>query len=143
MIVGDNVVPIGFDTFISMNTSATIGELGTKFVPVIVTAVPPAVGPEVGERLETVGPVEAYVNPLASVPLWPSVFVRTTLTGPAACAAVVAVIVVLLTTFTFVAALPPRVTVAPAAKFVPVIVTAVPPVAGPGVGVLPLSGGVA
>src|SRR5205823_9167429 len=100
-----------------------------------------SVGPEVGERLETVGPVEAYVNSLASVPLWPSVFVTTTLTGPAACAAVVAVIIVLLATFTFVAALPPRVTVAPAAKFVPVIVTAVPPVAGPDVGEIPLTVG--
>jgi hypothetical protein len=37
------------------------------------------------------------------------------------------VIVVLFVTTTFVAAVPPNVTVAPAAKFVPVIVTAVPP----------------
>ncbi len=36
-------------------------------------------------------------------------------------------IVVLFTTTTLVAAVPPNVTVAPAAKFVPVIVTAVPP----------------
>jgi hypothetical protein len=43
----------------------------------------------------------------------------------------VAVIVVLLATTTFVAAVPPNVTVAPAAKFVPVIVTAVPPATGP------------
>jgi hypothetical protein len=41
------------------------------------------------------------------------------------------VIVVLLTTNTFVAAVPPNVTVAPAAKFVPVIVTAVPPAVDP------------
>ena len=40
-------------------------------------------------------------------------------------------IVVLLTTTTFVAAVPPNVTVAPAAKFVPVIVTAVPPAVDP------------
>jgi hypothetical protein len=39
--------------------------------------------------------------------------------------------VVLFTTLTFVAAVPPNVTVAPVAKFVPVIVTAVPPTAGP------------
>jgi hypothetical protein len=44
---------------------------------------------------------------------------------------VVAVIVVLFTTVTFVAAVPPNVTVAPAAKFVPVIVTAVPPAVVP------------
>ena len=40
-------------------------------------------------------------------------------------------IVVLFTTTTFVAAVPPNVTVAPAAKSIPVIVTAVPPVTGP------------
>ena len=39
--------------------------------------------------------------------------------------------VVLLTTTTLVAAAEPKVTVAPAAKFVPVIVTAVPPATGP------------
>jgi hypothetical protein len=43
----------------------------------------------------------------------------------------VAVIEVLLTTTTLVAAVPPNVTVAPVAKFVPVIVTAVPPAVGP------------
>ena len=37
----------------------------------------------------------------------------------------------LFTTTTFVAAAPPNVTVAPAAKFVPVIVTAVPPAVDP------------
>jgi hypothetical protein len=39
--------------------------------------------------------------------------------------------VVLFTTTTLVAAVPPKVTVAPAAKFVPVIVTPVPPAVGP------------
>jgi hypothetical protein len=43
--------------------------------------------------------------------------------------------VVLFTTTTFVAAAPPNVTVAPAAKFVPVIVTAVPPAVVPLFGV--------
>jgi hypothetical protein len=41
------------------------------------------------------------------------------------------VIVVLFTTTTLVAAVPPNVTVAPVAKFVPVIVTAVPPAVVP------------
>src|ERR1700740_524298 len=54
-----------------------------------------------------------------------------TVTAPAACAGVVAVICVGLTTTTFVAVLLPNVTVAPAAKFVPLIVTAVPPATGP------------
>jgi hypothetical protein len=53
--------------------------------------------------------------------------VTVTVTAPAACAGVVAVIEVPLTTTTLVAAVPPNVTVAPLAKFVPVIVTAVPP----------------
>jgi hypothetical protein len=43
----------------------------------------------------------------------------------------VAVTVVLLTTATLVAAAVPNVTVAPVAKFVPVIVTAVPPAVDP------------
>jgi hypothetical protein len=44
------------------------------------------------------------------------------------------VIVVVFTTTTLVAAVPPNVTVAPEAKFVPVIVTAVPPDAAPVLG---------
>ncbi len=40
-------------------------------------------------------------------------------------------ILVLLTTTTFVAAVAPNFTVAPVAKFVPVIVTAVPPAVNP------------
>jgi len=46
-------------------------------------------------------------------------------------AGVVAVISVALTTTTLVAAAAPKVTVAPVAKFVPVIVTAVPPAVDP------------
>jgi hypothetical protein len=54
---------------------------------------------------------------------------------------VVAVIVVLFTTVTPVAAVPPKVTVAPAAKFVPVMVTAVPPAGGPLLGLTLLTVG--
>jgi hypothetical protein len=43
----------------------------------------------------------------------------------------VAVMLVLLTITTLVAAVLPKVTAAPVAKFVPVIVTAVPPATGP------------
>jgi hypothetical protein len=53
--------------------------------------------------------------------------VTVTVTVPALPVGVVAVMVVLFTTVTFVAAILPNVTVAPATKFVPVIVTAVPP----------------
>ena len=52
-----------------------------------------------------------------------------------------AVIVVLFTTTTLVAAAVPKVTVAPAAKFVPVIVTAVPPEVEPLFGVTLLTVG--
>jgi hypothetical protein len=53
--------------------------------------------------------------------------VTVAVTAPALPAGVAAVISVPLTTTTLVAAAPPNFTVAPAAKFVPVIVTAVPP----------------
>ena len=83
-----------------------------------------------------------YVNPLLRLPLCPFT-VTVTVTAPALPAGVVAVICVPLTTTTFVAAAPPNVTVAPAAKFVPVIVTAVPPAAGPLFGDTPLTVGIA
>ena len=50
-------------------------------------------------------------------------------------------IVVLFTTTTLVAAALPNVTVAPAAKFVPVMVTAVPPAVGPLLGLILLTVG--
>jgi hypothetical protein len=103
-----------------------------KFVPVIVTAVPPATGPLFGDTLLTVG-TTTYVNPFVRLPLCP-LTVTVTVTAPALPADVVAVIVVLFTTFTLVAAVPPNVTVAPTTKFVPVIVTAVPPVVVPPLG---------
>jgi hypothetical protein len=59
------------------------------------------------------------------------VFVTVTVTAPVLPAGVVAVMVVLFTTTTFVAAALPNITVAPAAKFVPVIVTAAPPAVDP------------
>jgi hypothetical protein len=57
--------------------------------------------------------------------------VTVTVAAPTLPAGVVAVIVVLFTTTTPVAAALPIVTVAPVAKLVPVIVTAVPPAVGP------------
>ena len=57
------------------------------------------------------------------------------MTAPAAWAGVAAVIEVLLATVTPVAAVPPKLTVAPETKFVPVTVTAVPPATGPLAGV--------
>jgi hypothetical protein len=80
--------------------------------------------------LLTVGPA-TYVYPLARLPLCVSGFVTVTVIDPTLPAGVVAVIVVALTTTTLVAAVLPNVTVAPAAKLVPVIVTAVPPEVDP------------
>ena len=82
------------------------------------------------------------MNPLVRVPDWPPVLVTTTLTAPAACAGVLAVICVALTTTILVAAVPPNVTPAPAWNPVPVIVTAVPPLVGPLVGDTELTVGV-
>jgi hypothetical protein len=63
---------------------------------------------------------------LVRLPLTP-LTVTVTVTAPALPAGVVAVMVVAFTTTTFVAAALPNFTVAPEAKFVPVMVTDVPP----------------
>ncbi len=60
------------------------------------------------------------------MPVPPGV-VTVTFTSPAACAGVVAVMVVALTTVMPVAALPPKVTLVAPVKLVPVMVTDVPP----------------
>ena len=101
-----------------------------KFVPVIVTAVPPAVDPLFGLTLAHCRGASVGKS-AAQAPTLSAELVTVTVTAPALPAGVVAVIVVLLTTTTLVAAAAPNVTVAPAAKFVPVIVTAVPPATGP------------
>ena len=67
---------------------------------------------------------------MVRLPLCP-LTVTVTVAAPALPAGVVAVICVALTTTTLVAAALPNVTVAPAAKFAPVIVTAVPPAVEP------------
>jgi hypothetical protein len=108
---------------------------------VIVTDVPPAAGPLFGVTLLTVG-ATTYVNPLARLPLWP-LTVTVTVTAPALPTGVVAVIVVVFTTVTLVAAVLPNVTVAPVTKFVPVIVTDVPPAVGPLFGLTLLTVGAA
>jgi hypothetical protein len=73
------------------------------------------------------------VNPLVRLPLCPKT-VTVTVAVPAAPGGVIAVMLVALTTTTLVAAVPPKVTVAPAAKFAPVIVTPVPPTIVPVLG---------
>ena len=84
------------------------------------------------------------MKPLVKLPLTPFEFVTVTVTAPAAWAGEVAVMDVLLTTVTLVAAALPKVTVAGEAKLVPVIVTAVPPAVDPEFGeILVTVGGVA
>src|SRR3989442_11947291 len=115
--------------------------VASKPVPVIVMEVPPAVGPEVGLTALTVG-AAMYVNwsPGFAVLDWPPTVTMTS-ARPAACAGVVALICVALTTPTPVAAVPPTVTVALALKPVPVIAIAVPPLVDPEVGLTPLTVG--
>ena len=80
------------------------------------------------------------MNPFAKFPLWPFT-ITVTEAAPALPAGVVAVMLVLFTTTTLVAAALPNVTVAPAAKFVPVMVTAVPPAVDPLLGLTLLTAG--
>ena len=98
-----------------------------KFVPVIVTAVPPLVVHCSGALL-SVG-TTTYVNAWSDFRLAGDRDRHRHCSGLPA--GVVAVIGCLSTTTTFVAAVPPNLTVAPAAKFVPMIVTAVPPIVVP------------
>src|SRR5688500_20171309 len=77
-------------------------------------------------------------KPLGSAPLRVPT-VTTTSAAPLACCGVRAVSVVGPCTATSVAAVPPIVTVAPAAKLVPVIVTVVPPSVVPAAGATALT----
>lgn len=78
---------------------------------------------------------------MVRLPLRDPGFVTVTVTGPAPPAGVIAVILVLFTTITLVAALAPKATVAPLAKFVPVIVTEVPPLVLPVLGLTAITVG--
>ncbi|OEZ89314.1 hypothetical protein JAB6_01280 [Janthinobacterium sp. HH104] len=109
-----------------------------KPVPVMVTLVPPAVEPAVGEMLVTVG-AGIYVNWLAApVALVPPLAVTVTFTVPATPAGDVAVMVVALTTVMATPLLAPNFSAVTPVKPVPVMVTAVPPVLGPDAGVTPV-----
>jgi len=113
-----------------------------KPVPATVTEVPPAVAPLFGVTEATVGAGATYVKQPEQVPLCVSAFVTITFTAPAACGVVVPVIVVALTVAT-VSAEPPKDTVAPAWKPVPLTVTDVPPAALPLVGATAVTVGAA
>ncbi len=91
---------------------------------------------------ETVGLVKTYVKAFASVSLCASGLVTATLTIPAVWAGVRAVIEFSLSTRTFVAGAPPKLSVAPAARLLPLTVIAVPPIVDPEAGVIPVMTGV-
>jgi hypothetical protein len=117
----------------------------TKPVPVIVTVVPPVSGPAFGLTAVTAG-TGSYVNLSAAlVADVPPAVVTMMSTVPAGTAGDVAVIDVAELTVTLVAGCPvPNSTVvAPTTKFVPVIVTEVPPATGPALGAMPVTVGTA
>jgi len=124
------VVLLTIATFVAVNFPNVTVAPEAKLVPVIVTAVPPATGPPLGDTLLTVG-ATIYVNALAKLPLCAAGLTTVTDTAPALPTGVVAVIVVGFTTDTLVAAAVPSVTVAPATKLFPLMVTTVPPEDGP------------
>jgi hypothetical protein len=98
-------------------------------VPLIVTLVPPAVGPEAGLTLVTEGTyLKTSLEFVALVP--PPGIVTVTSTAPVP-AGEVAVIDVALLTVKLLAAVPPKLTAVAPVKVVPAIVTDVPPAAGP------------
>jgi hypothetical protein len=113
-----------------------------RSVPVILTRVPPAAGPDTGEMSVTTGGA-AYVYGAGMVAEPPGV-VTVTVTGPAAWAGVTAVIAVG-STYAAVTAVVSKVTVVVPVltKPVPVMVTVSPPAAGPASGVMPVAAGTA
>ena len=104
-----------------------------KLVPAIVTVVPPAAGPEDGLTRVTVGGVTYAYWSLVLAALVPPGVVTVMSTVPAAPTGAVAEIWLELFTEN-VAAVPPKLTPVAPVKPVPLIVTVVPPVVGPDVG---------
>jgi hypothetical protein len=112
-----------------------------KFVPVIVTGVPPAAGPDAGEMPVTTG-IPIYVNlSFAEVGDVPPAVVTVTSTDPVP-AGLVAVTDVSVSAVTDAGVLPNFTAVA-LPRFVPVMVTEVPPAAGPLIGRIPVTAGAA
>jgi hypothetical protein len=105
-----------------------------KFVPVIVTVVPPAVVPEVGVNEEMVGAGATYLNLDDAVAMPPGV-ATFTVTVPATCDGVTALMVLALVTVKLVADVIPNLTdvieIPGPEKLEPAMVTAVPPLVEP------------
>ncbi len=109
-----------------------------RFVPAIVTDVPPAAGPELGLIPVTAGAGATYVNwstdEVAEVPLAVTT-VTSTVPVPTGLVATTCVAVAL----TIVASLLPKSTTVAPDRLVPLIVTCVPPEVGPDVGLIPVT----
>ena len=112
-----------------------------KPVPPIVTAVPPAKGPAELLTPVTVGAGMAVKRSAEEVVETPPGPVTVTSTMPADSAGLVAVICVGETTTTLLAAIVPKSTTVAPLKPTPVIVTGVPPAAGPCDGLMPVTVG--
>jgi hypothetical protein len=109
----------------------------SKFVPVIVTVVPPDVGPAVGLTPVTVG-AATYVNRSADeVADVPPAVVTVTSTVPAVPEGLRSTICVAVSLVKLLTMVVPKRTAVALPKFVPVIVTDVPPDVGPAVGLRP------
>ena len=112
-----------------------------KSVPVIVTLVPPAAGPDDGLTPVTVGGGTNVNRSAELVALVPPGVVTLTSCAPALPAGETAMICVAETGVTTAAFDPPNLTALGLSRFVPVIVTAVPPSVGPEVGLTPVTVG--
>ena len=102
--------------------------------PVMVTVVPPAVGPVDGDSEVTAGAtVYVYFLLAVFVPYGVSTY---TYTDPDECAAAIAVIWLSLFTVKLVAATVPKITLVAPENLAPMIVTVTPPPSGPEFGVM-------
>ena len=109
-----------------------------KFVPVIVMSLPPEAGPIPGLMPVTTG-TDVYVNRSAAVVAdAPPPVTTVTSTIPVVSAGLVATICVAVS-LVIVPAVPPNFTAVAAARFVPAIVTDVPPAKGPTPGLMPVT----
>jgi hypothetical protein len=103
-----------------------------KWMPVMVTVVPPVAGPPGGVTPVTFGLVmKVNADPLEN---GPPAAANATATGPPVWAGVFTVSFVGPVTWTVVPGVPPKVTAAVPVRLVPLIVTTVPPAVGPLVG---------
>ena len=136
------VVALTTVTFVAGTVPKSTAVAPVKPVPVIVTNVPPAAGPEDGLRPVTIGAATYVKRSADDVSDVPPAVTTVTSTVPAP-AGLTAVIVVGLTTVTSVAGAVPKLTAAASVKPVPVIVTKVPPAAAPEDGFKPETVGAA